>query len=119
MIDCRIDGRFVTVGTYTPNSWGEDFYYGYLHGKKTDRRLKITSLNLLFIDTADTVTLHEIQKGRDYFYTSKKLDEIIESNKRLKITVYLKDLVTGKNEVREFILKRHKNTYHNGTFPHT
>ncbi len=119
MISCRKDGNFLTVGTYTPNSWGKEFYYGYLTGKKTDRQLKITSLDLLFLETSDTLTLHEIQKERDYFYTSPNLENIIDTNKKLKITVYLTDIATGRNEKKEFILTRTKHTYHTGTAPHT
>lgn len=118
MISCRKDGIYLIVGTYTPESWGADFYYQYLDGKPTERELKITALDLLFMDTADTVILHEIRNGRDFFYTSTNLEHVIDSNKRLKISVHIKDLISGQSEIKEFILIRRKRTYSTGTFPH-
>ncbi|MDD2983498.1 MAG: hypothetical protein PHQ74_08920 [Crocinitomicaceae bacterium] len=119
MIQCRKDGKYLIVGTYTPESWGTDFYYGYLKGKQSERKLKITSLELFFLETDDTLTLQEIRKERDYFYTSPNLQKIIDSNKKLKIRVHLKNLITEQNEIEEFILTRKKYTYSTGTFPHS
>jgi hypothetical protein len=119
ILSCRKDGRFLTVGTYTPESWNENFYYGYLHGVKTQKHLKVTLLSLKMMDTNDTLTLHEIQKDREYFFTSNNLDKIVDNNERLKIKLEAKDLETGKREIKELILIRHKHTYSTGTFPHT
>jgi hypothetical protein len=118
MISCKKDGRFLIVGTYTPDSWGEQFYYDWLKGPKTERKLIITSVDLVFLETSDTLSLHKIEKQRDYFYTSPNLDKIIEGNKKIKVNIFITDLSAGKNETKEFVLTQRKESYSTGTWMH-
>ncbi len=118
IISCERDGNQFVVGTYTPESWGESFYYGYLDGSKTDKKLKIKAVELLFVETGETLTLQEIRKEREYIYTSERLNQIINANKTLKLKVYITDEATGNMEAKTFLLTRKKHTYPTGTFPH-
>lgn len=118
MLSCQKDGDFLIIGTYTPESWGDKFYYDWLKGNKTDRKLKISKVAILFLETNDTLTLKEIRKERDYFFTSPKLKIIIDKNKNLKLTVSILDLSSGRTEIKEYTLTRKKHTYQTGTFPH-
>lgn len=118
MVSCNLEGNFLIVGTYTPESWGKDFYYGYLEGTKSERKLKITSVDVLLIETADTLILKEIRDEREFVFTSSNLNNPIDSNKQLKIRIHIKDIITNKIETKEFILKRRKHTYPTSNFPH-
>ncbi len=122
MLSCEIEhfnyGDVLIISTYTPETWGDSFYYGYLHGKQTERKLKITAVDLKFIDTSDTLILKEIQKEREYLFTSSNLKSLVDSNKRLKIKIVLTELLTGNTEIKEFILTRRKHTYPTSNLPH-
>jgi hypothetical protein len=122
MLKCQKDefsyGDVLLVSTFTPESWSEGFYYGYLNGKKSELKLKIIKVELLFIETQDTLSLKEIQKDRVYVFTSKELKKIIKTNKHLRLTVHLSNTETNAVEEKEFTLTRKKNSYLTGTFPH-
>ena len=63
MIKCERDffkiGEVIIINTYTPKSWGEDFYYKYLNGIQSDKQLTITDVKLKFMETKDTLSLSE------------------------------------------------------------
>ncbi|WP_018343199.1 hypothetical protein [Cytophaga aurantiaca] len=119
IISCQRSGNGLLIGTYTPYTWGEGFYYDWLKGNKSDKKIKIISVNVLFLDTNDTLTLKEVRKEREYFFTSSGLKTIINNNKRLKVIISFIDMSSGKNEMKEFVLTRKKHTYPTGTFPHS
>lgn len=121
MISCKKDhfsyGDFLIIGTYTPETWGEGFYYDYLEGITSNKKIKILSVKLKFIQTQDTLTLHEIRKGRDYFFTSSDLNNLIDLNKQLLVKITIQEELSKTIE-KEYRLTRYKNTYSTGTLPH-
>jgi len=112
-------GQVLIIGTYTPNSWDEGFYYGYLEGLKSDSNVTITNVELEFPETKDTLHLHEIRDKRTYIFTSPQMEEILDRNKSLKVNITLYDSIAKMQKSKEYILSRHKHTYPTGTFPHT
>lgn len=118
MIDCEKDRNFLIIDTFTPDSWSNDFYYGYLRGPKTDKKIKITSVDIRFPETGDNLTLDTIREQKIYKFTSNKLNKIISRNKTIVVTVSSTDLGTGKTDIKDFVMSRRKRTYPTGTFPH-
>lgn len=118
MIDCEKDGDLLIVSTFTPDSWGKDFYYGYLRGPKTDKKIKIISVDIRFPETGDNLTLDTIREQKIYCYTSEKLNKIINRNKTIIVSVGSTNLETGKTDMKDFVMSRRKRTYPTGTFPH-
>jgi len=122
MLSCQVEdfnyGEVLIISAYTPDSWNENFYYGNLHGKKSDRKLKITAVDLKFMETSDTLILKEIQKEREYVFFSNNLKSIVDSNKKIMIKVFLTDIETGNKEIKEYILTRKKHTYPTSNLPH-
>lgn len=119
ILSCKKDGDQFIVGTYTPDSWGEQFYYDYLAGIKSYQKVKIINTKLKFIDTGDTLALKEIRKEREYIYYSTELDKIIDNNKQLQLKIYMKLNDDTTIIEKTFILLRHKQSYPTGTFPHS
>lgn len=118
MIHCEKDKNHLTIGTYTPDTWGKDFYYGYLKGPKTEKKIVITSVTIRFPDTGDNLTLDTVREKKMYCFTSDNLKKIIDRNKKIVVTVNSTDLLTGKNDSRDFVMFRRKRTFPTGTFPH-
>jgi len=109
----------LVVGTYTPDSWGGGFYFNYLEGIKSDKKIKITNVKLRFVETMDTLTLKEIREEREYIFVRQNLLDIIDNNKHLKLTVYYLENNSTTIIEKEFTLVRYKKTYPTGTFPHS
>ena len=118
IISCEKDDNQLVVGTYTPESWNSDFYYDYLNGIKSNKKIKINGVDIKFIETADTLLLNEVRDKREYIYTSPNLTTIVNNNKHLKITVFFKEEGSDSSKQKEFELTKFKNTYSTGTFPH-
>lgn len=114
-----LKGPVLIIGTYTPKTWDEGFYYGYLNGIKSDSVVTITGVNIQFANSSDTLILREVRDERTYVYTSPDLEKILKENKTLKITVSLMDSASNTQRSVEYHLKRHKHSYPTGTFPHT
>jgi hypothetical protein len=119
IISCEKDGNKLIVETYTPESWNDGFYYGYLEGIKSDKKIKVKSINLKFIETNDTLILDEIRKERAYVYSSPNLTTLLKNNKHLKITILFRESNSDTTLKKEFELTRFKHTYLTGTFPHS
>lgn len=119
MISCRKEGNYFIVGTYTPDSWGSDFYYDYLEGIRSEKKIIVKTVDLLFVETSDTLQLVEVKKGREFYYSSEHLEHIIDTNSKLRLKVTFLNTVTGQYGFREFLLVRTKHTYPTGTFPHS
>lgn len=119
MLSCNKNGESLVVGTYTPDSWGKEFYYGYLQGIKSSRNVKILGTKLKFLDTGDTLTLKEIRNNREYIFSSSDIGRIIDHNKRLLLTVILKNNNDTTTIEKSFLLLRYKHTYPTGAFPHS
>ncbi len=123
ILSCNKDhfsyGDVLIVGTYTPETWGESFYYGYLKGIKSDQKVKIINTKIKFIETGDTLTLKEIRKDREYVYFAADLANIIDENKQLQLTVFLKQNNDANIIEKTFLLNRHKQTNSTGTLPHS
>lgn len=123
ILSCNKDhfsyGDVLIVGTYTPETWGESFYYGYLKGIKSDQKIKIINTKIKFVDTGDTLTLKEIRKDREFVYFATDLSNIIDENKQLQLTVFLKQNNDTNIIEKTFLLRRHKQTEPTGTLPHS
>jgi hypothetical protein len=118
MISCENDRNYLVIGTYTPDTWGNDFYYGYLKGPKTDKKIFITSVAIRFPDSEDNLTLDTVREKKVYWFGSNNLKVIIDRNRKIIITVNSTDLLTGKKDSREFVMFRRKRKYPTGHFPH-
>jgi len=123
MFDCTADhfsyGDVLIIGTYTPETWSDDFYYHYLEGLKSDRKIKIVGVHLHPTSTPDTLTLKEVRDERIYIYQSSNLRTLIDENKQLELTMRYRENDDTVTVDTTFLLKRHKHTYPTGTFPHT
>lgn len=121
IIDCNKEqfptGDVLIVGTYTPETWGEGFYYDYLQGKKSKNLITILSANLSFPESKDSLTLSEIRKNGSYIFKSDSLTDIIERNKKIIVKIKYSDQ-SQKITTKEYELTRHKYTYSTGGFPH-
>ncbi len=118
-LSCQVDGDVLVVGTYTPESWGPGFYYDYLKGKKSEKRIKIVNVKVSFIETADTLKLKEVRKEREYIFADPHLADLINNNKQLQLTIYFKESDSPIIVEKEFTLVRFKNTKSTGTVPHS
>ncbi len=123
MLHCSKDhfsyGDVLIVGTYTPESWGDGFYYDYLDGKASDKHIKILSTQLLAVSTKDTLRIQEIRDERIYIYQSSDIKTLIKENKQLELTISYRENEDTTIIEKKFLLNRHKHTYPTGTFPHT
>ncbi|WP_299707818.1 hypothetical protein [uncultured Pontibacter sp.] len=108
---------YLIIGAYTPITYGKG-YYDHLKGIKSEKKVEILDVKVLFAETGDTLELVHIGKLKSFWFQNKNLSYIIDNNKRLKVTVYLQDLDTGIKREKEFQLTRKKRTYPTGTFPH-
>lgn len=118
MVSCKKDGFILHVNTYTPQSWGSGFYYGTLGGPSSDRKVKIDTVLLSFPDTGDQLLLDNVREERTYVFRSVNMDEILDRNKKLKLTLHLTDEFTGISDTVEYLLERNKQTYSTGTWMH-
>jgi hypothetical protein len=123
ILSCKVDrgklGDIVVVGTYTPESWGEKFYYDYLKAEKTDTRIKIMGVRLEFVATSDSLSLQEIRKDREYIFTTRNLLDKIDKNRHLRLIVYINENNSATTLKKEYLLLRDKHSYSTGTFPHS
>lgn len=117
MFNCEMDGSNLVVSTFTPESWGAEFYYDYLEGKKSNRKVRILNTKLKFINTNDTLILKEVREEHTFIYKSKDIHKIIDENEKLKLTINM--MIDSIKVKKYFLLYRHKNTYSTGTFPHS
>ncbi len=122
MISCKKDhfsyGDVLIVGTYTPDSLGDQFYYGFLGGIKSDQKVKIQNSKLKILNTNDTLSLKEIRKEGEYIYCSDNLKEILKKNKELQLTIFLKVNNDTTMTEKTFLLKKNKHTYLVGSYLH-
>jgi hypothetical protein len=118
-LSCKVDGDVLVVGTYTPESWGPGFYYDYLKGKKSEKRIKIVNVKVRFIETADNLKLKDVRKEREYIFSEQHLADIINNNRQLQLTIYFKESDSPVIVEKEFTLVRFKNTESTGTMPHS
>lgn len=76
------------------------------------------AVEVLFLGTRDTLELLGIQNEKYYSFYSQNLKDVIDNNKKLRISIHVQDLRTAEEEKKEFVLTRKKRTYPTGTFPH-
>lgn len=119
MFSCFVDGRKLIIETYTPGSWGEDFYYDYLEGRKSKHEVIIIDTKIKFFNTGDTLALKEIRKNGTFIYISKHFKNIIENNEQLRLTIFMKQDDDSTIIKKNFLLNKHEDTYSTGTFPHS
>jgi hypothetical protein len=119
IISCEKEDNNLIVGTYTPESWNNSFYYDYLKGVKSEKKIKVKDIKLKFLETNDTLILSEIRNNREYIYSSPSLTTILDNNKHLKITIFFKEGNSDTIKQKEFELTRFKHIYLTGTFPHS
>ncbi|MCE3283688.1 MAG: hypothetical protein K0Q66_2425 [Chitinophagaceae bacterium] len=123
MISCKKDrfgyGDVLIVGTYTPGSWGEQFYYDELQGKRSNQEVKVLNTHLRFPQTGDSLILKEIRKKREFIYHSSDLQEIIDRNNQLELTVFYRLNNDTTTLEKTFLMRRYKHSYSTGTFPHS
>jgi len=119
IISCNVSDNELRIGTYTPESWSPEFYYDYLKGIKTYKKIKIQNIKLKLEETTDTLKLKEVRNEREYIYSSPNLETIIDKNGRIQIIVSFKEENSDLIKRKQFNLTKFKSTYSTGTFPHS
>lgn len=119
MFGCFVDGGKLIIETYTPESWGEEFYYDFLEGKKTKHTITIIDAKIKFTKTSDKLNLKEIRQARSFIYTSKDFNKIIKENEQLRLTLYMKQDNDTTTIIKSFLLYKYEDAYTAGTLPHS
>ena len=118
MIDCILNGQSLLVEVFTPQSAGKDYYYDELQGKRSNREVKISHVQLIFKNPRKTIFPKKKIGKEDYSYHTNNLSELLDNNESIQLLFQVKDCQTGTVELKKYTLHRVKHTYSTGTFPH-
>lgn len=119
MIDCILNGQTLLVEVFTPQSAGKDYYYDELQGKKSNREVKISHVQLIFDNPRKTIFPKKKIGKEDYSYHTNNLSELLDNNESIQLLFKVKDCQTGAVESKKYTIYRVKHTYSTGTFPHS
>lgn len=119
IISCIKDGNSLIIETFTPESSGKEYYYDELEGKKSDRQVIVEPISLFLLETSKTAPLQKRSNGKDYEFTSKKLEEILDDNEKIKLVFSITEVKSGKRMKKIYILTKYEHTYSTGTLPHS
>ena len=117
-IDCILNGQSLLVEVFTPQSAGKEYYYDELQGKRSNREVKISHVQLIFKNPRKTISPKKKIGKEDYSYRTKNLSELLDNNESIQLLFQVKDCQNGTVELKKYTLHRVKHTYSTGTFPH-
>lgn len=97
----------LTFETFTPESWGDDFYYEALNGLPSDKHFRITQVTIIDAVSGDSLQLIGVDSRRTYYFKShKRLQDVT----KIEVKVSLLDVDNNATEIRKYLLFRNRKT---------